>query len=129
MILVFGIREKLDPIKAQMSDIIHDCMNKALGLPEDKRAHRFFPLDRENFFYPGGRTDAYTVIEINMMQGRSKGVQKELIKLLFKEIEEKLHITPVDIEITINEQAPHMWGFRGLTGDEVKLDYPLDPDS
>lgn len=129
MILVFGIREKLDPIKAQMSDIIHDCMNKALGLPEDKRAHRFFPLDRENFFYPGGRTDAYTVIEINMMQGRSKGVQKELIKLLFKEIEEKLHITPVDIEITINEQAPHMWGFRGQTGDEVKLDYPLDPDS
>ncbi|MFL0811294.1 MAG: tautomerase family protein [Agarilytica sp.] len=127
MILVFGIREKLDPVKAQMSDIIHFCMSETLGMPEDKRAHRFFPLERDNFFYPGGRTDAYTVIEINMMQGRSKNTHKDLIKLLFKELEAKLGITPVDIEITINEQAPHMWGFRGATGDEAALDYPLDP--
>lgn len=23
------------------------------------------------------------------------------------------------IEITIKEQAPHCWGFRGITGDEA----------
>jgi hypothetical protein len=119
MIVVYGIREKLDPIKAQLSDVIHGCMQSVLGMPEDKRAHRFIPMDKDDFFYPEGRTDAYTVIEINMMAGRKKATQKSLIKLLFQEIESQLSILPTDIEITINEQTPYCWGFRGMTGDEV----------
>ena len=74
---------------------------------------------REDFYYPGGRTDAYTVIEINMMAGRKIETQKSLIKSLFQEIERQLLISPVDIEVIIKEQAPHQWGFRGMTGDEV----------
>ena len=119
MIVIFGIKEKLNPIKAQLSDVIHDCMQSVLGMPEDKRAHRFIPLEKEAFYYPGGRSDAYTVIEINMMAGRQVETQKELIKSLFKEIESQLSILPIDIEITIKEQAPHQWGFRGITGDEA----------
>lgn len=120
MIIVYGIKEKLNPIKAQLSDVIHQCMQSVLGLPEDKRAHRFIPLEKEDFYYPGGRSDAYTVIEINMMAGRKVDTQKQLIKTLFQEIEGQLDIAPVDIEITIQEQAPYQWGFRGMTGDEVQ---------
>ena len=119
MIIIYGIREKLNPIKAQLSDVIHECMQSVLGMPEDKRAHRFVPMDKEDFYYPGDRTDAYTVIEINMMSGRQVETQKSLIKTLFKEIESQLSIAPIDVEITIKEQAPHCWGFRGITGDEV----------
>jgi len=119
MIVIFGIKEKLNPIKAQLSDVIHGCMQSVLGMPEDKRAHRFIPLEKEDFYYPGGRSDAYTVIEINMMAGRQVETQKKLIKSLFKEIESQLSILPIDIEITIKEQAPHQWGFRGITGDEA----------
>ena len=54
-----------------------------------------------------------------MMAGRKPGTQKNLIKALFKEIESQLSISPVDVEITIKEQAPYQWGFRGMTGDEV----------
>ena len=126
MIIVYGIKERLNPIKAKLSDVIHSCMQLAIGLPEGKRAHRFIPLDREDFYYPEGRTDAYTVIEINIMQGRQKDTQKLLIKLLFTEIETQLRIAPIDIEITIQEQPPHCWGFRGLTGDEANLSYRID---
>jgi phenylpyruvate tautomerase PptA (4-oxalocrotonate tautomerase family) len=119
MIVIFGIKEKLDPIKAQLSDVIHSCMQSVLGMPEDKRAHRFIPMEKEDFYYPGGRSDAYTVIEINMMAGRQVETQKNLIKSLFQEIESQLSIPPVDIEIIIKEQAPHQWGFRGMTGDEA----------
>lgn len=127
MIVVYGIREKLNPIKTKLSDTIHSCMQSVLGLPEDKRAQRFVLLDKEDFFYPGGRSDAYTVIEINMMAGRKPETQKALIKTLFVEIEKQLAISPVDIEITIKEQAPYQWGFRGMTGDEVNdLKYSLD---
>jgi 5-carboxymethyl-2-hydroxymuconate isomerase len=119
MIVVYGIKEHLNPIKKQLSDVIHQCMQSVLGLPEDKCAQRFISLDKEDFYYPAGRSDAYTVIEINMMAGRKVDTQKALIKELFKQIEGELSISAVNIEITIKEQAPHQWGFRGMTGDEV----------
>lgn len=119
MIVIFGIKDELNPIKAQLSDVIHGCMQSVLGMPEDKRAHRFIPMEREDFYYPSGRTDAYTVIEINMMAGRHVETQKKLIHALFQEIESKLSISPVDVEIVIKEQQPYQWGFRGMTGDEV----------
>ena len=123
MIIVYGIKENLNQIKPKLSDVIHGCMQSILGMPEDKRAHRFIPMNKEDFYYPGGRSDAYTVIEINMMQGREKNTQKALIKALFEQIEKQLGISPVGIEITIKEQPAHCWGFRGMTGDEAKLNY------
>lgn len=119
MIVIYGINDKLNPVKALLSDVIHQCMQEVLGMPDDKRAHRFIPLNQEDFYYPGGRTDAYTVIEINMMAGRQPETQKQLIKALFKAIEKKVGIDPVDVEITIKEQPAHCWGFRGMTGDEA----------
>jgi len=95
-------------------------------LPEDKRAHRFIPMNAEDFYYPGGKTPAYTAIEINMMQGRNPETQKALIKELFKKVESEVGISPVDIEITIKEQPAHCWGFRGMTGDEARhLNYSV----
>ena len=127
MIVVYGIREKLDPIKAKLSDVIHGCMMSVLGIPEGKRAQRFVPLSKEDFYYPSDRSDAYTVIEINMMSGRTVDTQKKLIKTLFQEIEQQLSIAPVDIEITIKEQPAHCWGFRGIIGDEAgDLNYKVN---
>lgn len=126
MVVIYGIRERLDPIKAQLSDVIHSCMQSVLGMPEDKRAHRFMPMEKEDFYCPGGRSDAYTVIEINMMAGRKPETQKALIKALFREIEAEFGIDPVDIEITIHEQPSYCWGFRGITGDEAKLNYKVN---
>ncbi len=120
MIVVYGIKEKLNPIKGRLSDVIHGCMQSVLGMPEDKRAHRFVPLERDDFYYPGGRSDAYTVIEINMMAGRKPETQKALIKAIFRELESQLGLPPVDVEITLKEQQPYQWGFRGMTGDEAK---------
>ena len=126
MIVIYGIDSQLNPIKAALSNVIHQCMQDVLGMPEDKRAHRFIPLAKDDFYYPGGRCDAYTVIEINMMQGRQAETIKSLIKTLFRAIETQLGIAPVDIEITVKEQPPHCWGFRGITGDEAKLNYQIN---
>jgi hypothetical protein len=95
-------------------------MQSVLGLPAGKRAHRFIPMDKEDFYFPGGRTAAYTVIEIGMMQGRRKETIKALIKALFADIDRKLKIAPVDLEIIISEHPAHCMGFRGMTGDEAK---------
>lgn len=126
MIVIYGIDTALNPIKPQMSDVLHACMVSALGLPEDKRAHRFVSLKKDDFYYPGGRSDKYTVIEINLMQGRKIETKKQLIKEIFKRFQSELAIDPVDVEITIKEQPDHCWGFRGITGDEAKLNYKLN---
>ncbi len=81
---------------------------------------RFIPMDAEDFYYPGGRSPAYTVIEINMMQGRTSVTQKALVNELFSKIESEVGISPLDIEVTIKEQPAHCWGFRGMTGDEAR---------
>lgn len=120
MIVIYGIKENLNPIKARMSDVIHGALVAILGLPEDKRAHRFIPMDKEDFYAPGGRSEAYTVIEINMMEGRKKETIKALIKELFRQIERQLNIAPIDIEIIVKEQPAHCWGFRGMTGCEAR---------
>jgi phenylpyruvate tautomerase PptA (4-oxalocrotonate tautomerase family) len=83
-------------------------------------------MDAADFVYPGGRTVAYTVIEISMMVGRSASARKRLIHLLFERIESTLGIDPVDVEVTILESPPENFGFRGMTGDEAKLDYDLN---
>ena len=126
MITVYGIDEYLNPIKSKISDTLHGCMTKVLGMPADKRAHRFIPLDKSNFYYPAGRSNHYTVIEINMMEGRSVDTKKALIKAIFDAFESELSISPADVEITIDEQPAHCWGFRGITGDEAKLNYKIN---
>ena len=120
MIIIYGIKEQLNPIKRQLSAVIHGCMQSVLGLPEDKRAQRFIPLEAEDFYYPADRSAAYTVIEINIMAGRTVETKKALIKALFAQIEAQLNIAPIDMEITIKEQPAHCWGFRGMTGDEAQ---------
>ena len=127
MIVIYGIKEHIDPIKQLLSDVLQQCLSRELGLPDDKRAHRFVPLDKEDFFFPQGRTEAYTVIEINMMEGRTVGTKKRLIKTIFSEVERQLGLSPIDIEITIKEQPSHCWGFRGMTGDEAQdLKYKIN---
>lgn len=127
MIVVYGIKDRLNPIKAHLSDVIHSCMMSVLGMPEDKRAQRFVLMDKSDFYYPAGRSEAYTVIEINMMAGRQPETQKRLIKALFEQIEKQLGISPIDVEITIKEQQPYQWGFRGITGDEANdLKYKIN---
>ncbi len=125
-IKIYGIKEKLNPIKAALSNIIHSCMVEALQFPADKKFHRFFPMDKEDFYFANERTDAYTIIEISMFEGRTIEAKKQLIKLIFEKVNSQLQISPQDIEITISETPKYNWGIRGLPGDELSLNYKVD---
>jgi hypothetical protein len=129
MIVIYGIKENLKPVKTKKSDVIHGCLMSTLGLPEHKRFHRFIPMDRDDFFYSveDGRTDSYTVLEINLMVGRKKETIKSLTKAIFCEFDRQLGISMTDVEIIIHEQPAHCWGFRGMTGDEAQdLTYKIN---
>ncbi|UNT57055.1 MULTISPECIES: tautomerase family protein [Lysinibacillus] len=125
-IKIYGVKGRLNPIKKTLSNIIHSCMVDALEYPLDKKFHRFFPMDKEDFYFASERTESYTIIEISMFEGRTIQAKKQLVKLLFERINNQLNISPQDVEITIFETPKHNWGIRGLPGDELALNYKVN---
>lgn len=125
-IKIYGLKEQLNPIKAQLSDDIHQCVVEALSFPRDKRFHRFFPLDAEDFYFPPGRSSRYTIVEISLFEGRSIEVKKHLIRLLFGRAERDLQLAPADLEISLIETPRCNWGLRGLPADEIELNYKVE---
>jgi Tautomerase enzyme len=127
-IKIYGLRSHLDPIKSQLSDVIHSCVVDALQYPIDKRFHRFFPLDPSDYYYPSGsgRTERYMIVELSMFEGRTIDAKKHLIQLLFDRLDHQLGIANFDLEITIFETPKHNWGIRGLPGDELSLNYQVN---
>ncbi|MDY6899414.1 MAG: tautomerase family protein [Cyanobacteriota bacterium] len=116
---IYGVDKYLNPIKNQLSIVIHSCFVDALQYPPEKRFHRFFPMDKSDFIFPSDKSQSYLIIEISMFEGRSVDVKKNLIRLLIKRISEKFNISRNDLEITIFETPRHNWGVQGVTGDEL----------
>jgi Tautomerase enzyme len=121
---VHGLKTHLNPIKALLSSLIHSCIVDALSYPAEKKFQRFFPMDPDDFYYSADRTDAYTIIEISLLEGRSIEAKKQLIRLLYERLA-TIGISGNDLEITIFENPDHNWGFRGLPGDEHQLNYKV----
>ena len=123
---IYALRSSLEGRRELLSSVIHSCLTEVLGLPAEKRFHRFMPLEAEDFVRPPGRTENYTILEVQMMSGRTKEIKKRLIHALFERLEVEARIAKSDLEICLLESPPENWGFRGFTGDEVKLSYKVN---
>ncbi|WP_212829951.1 tautomerase family protein [Catellatospora sp. TT07R-123] len=122
---IYGRRAHLAEAREAMSDAIHGCAVAVLGLPQEKRFHRFIGLDPEDFVHPADRSERYTVIEVSMFEGRTTDTRKRLIRELFTQLETRCGLSPQDVEITIFETPRHNWGIRGRCGDELELSYDV----
>jgi hypothetical protein len=123
---VYGVKGSLAKNREALSGIIHSSLVEELGLPPEKKFQRFLPMEPEDFRFPGDRTEAYTIIEISMFEGRSEERIKAMIKGIMKRAEERLHLHPNDLEITVFQSPKHCWGIRGKTGDELALNYKVE---
>ena len=123
---VYALASALLGQRERVSSLIHSCLVDALTLPEDKRFHRFFPLADEDFIFPAGRSERYTILEIHMFEGRSEEAKKRLIRLLFERFTAELGYNANDLEITLVATPRKNWGIRGLPGDELGLAYKVE---
>jgi phenylpyruvate tautomerase PptA (4-oxalocrotonate tautomerase family) len=126
---IYGLASHLAPLRSSLSEQICACMYEGIGYPIEKKFHRFFLMEPENFSYPSDRSSKYTILEISMFEGRSIDAKKTLIRLLFDRLSANCDIPPQDLEITIFETPKHNWGFRGLPGDEHSLNYQVATDT
>ena len=125
-IKIFGLREHLEGRREKLSQVLHGCAMEALGLPEEKRFHRFFYLEPEDFIFPADRSSAYMILEISMFEGRTAETKRLLITSIFDRFERELGMSPQDVEITIHETPKANWGIRGKPGDELALNYKVE---
>lgn len=122
---IYGRAEVLAGLRGRMSDVVHAAAVDALGLPVDKRFHRFFPMSPEDFPTPSGRSQRYTVVEVVMFAGRSVATKKRFYARLYEGFAE-LGIDPQDLEVTLIETPRHDWAIRGRPGDELTLPYRVE---
>lgn len=125
-IKIYGLRKYLDRHRDGLSEAIHSAVVEALNYPPEKKFHRFFSLEPEDFLFPSDRSPSYTIIEISMFEGRSSETKKALIRQLFLKINQTCGIESQDLEITIFETPRENWGIRGMPGDELALNYKVD---
>jgi phenylpyruvate tautomerase PptA (4-oxalocrotonate tautomerase family) len=123
---IYGLAQHLDENREQISEAIHASVMSAFEYPPEKKFHRFISLKNSDFVYPDDRSEAYTIIELSIFEGRSEQAKKALIKTLFSNLEQSVGITPQDIEITIFETPKANWGIRGKPGDELALNYKVE---
>jgi hypothetical protein len=84
---IYALRQTLEP-REEISNAIHNSVMTALEYPADKKFHRFFPLEPEDFMFSKDRSEKYTILEISMFEGRSVEAKKKLIALLFANLEQ-----------------------------------------
>ncbi|NOK64167.1 MAG: tautomerase family protein [Chloroflexi bacterium AL-W] len=125
-ITIYGLRKHLANKRKTLSDAIHTAVMEAFGLPEEKRFHRFILLDPEDFIFLPDRGKQYTIIELSIFEGRSDDAKRQLIRLLFQNVEQEVGIIAHDLEITLVETPPANGGIRGKVGDELALNYRVD---
>ncbi len=125
-IKIYGHAAHLNEHRTAISDAIHSCAVSELGLPEDKRFHRFIPLEAENFIHPNDRSKKYTIIEVSLFEGRTVETKKAFIRALFAIFAEARLALANDLEITLTETPRHNWGIRGVPADELSLNYNVE---
>lgn len=122
----YGRKEALKNIRQRLSDTVHNVIVDILKFPQEKRYHRFIALDAEDMIFPDDKSSSYMIIEIMMMSGRSVETKNNLIRSLFSAIEIQIGIVVNDLEICIIEAPACNWGFRGISGDEIVLNYKVE---
>lgn len=122
---IYGLKNNIDKSRTAISGAIHSSLQDIFKLPQEKRFQRFISLSEEDFIFPDDRTENYTVIEISIFEGRSIETKKELVKRIFKNMQE-IGFSSNDVEITIFETPKVNWGIRGKPGDELQLNYKVE---
>ena len=122
---ICGQGDHLRRIRHRLSDAIHAVAMDILGLPSNKRFHRFIGLEREDFFYPPDRSPAYTIIEVSLFEGRSCSTKRAFLTSLMQRVADKVGLARTDLEITLFETPKSHWGIRGEVGDQLALDYKV----
>jgi phenylpyruvate tautomerase PptA (4-oxalocrotonate tautomerase family) len=106
--------------------VVHAALMEGLKSPEWDKTIRLVTHEPHRFAVPPGRSDRYTLIDIDLFSGRSLEAKRALYQALVRNLG-KLGIPPDHIKVLLRESGAENWGIRGgIPASEVDLGFKVD---
>lgn len=121
------VRRSWPPERVQtIIEAIYLAEREALKVPEHDRQIRFIEHKQEHFHAPPGKTENFTLVEIDLFAGRSLEAKRSLYQAIVKNLG-VVGIAPSDIFIVLHDVPLDNWGIRGgVPASEVDLGFKVD---
>jgi phenylpyruvate tautomerase PptA (4-oxalocrotonate tautomerase family) len=110
----------------QIIEAVHAALREALKLPEWDRTVRLVVHEAHRFAAPSGKSDRYTLVNIDLFAGRSLAAKKALFQALVRNLG-ACGIPADHIKVLLRESSAENWGVRGgVPASEVELGFKID---
>ena len=100
-----------------LMEAVYLAMREALKVPEDDRQIRYIEHRPEHFWVAPGKTENYTLVEVQMFPGRSIETKRALYQGIVQRLG-ALGIAPLDVMIVLAEPPRESWGLLGVPASE-----------
>ena len=101
-------------------------MVEGLKIPEADKTVRLVVHEPHRFPAPPGKSDRYTLINIDLLAGRSLKAKKALYRAIVRNLD-PLGIPADQVKILLRESPSEDWGIRGgLPASEVDLGFEVN---
>jgi phenylpyruvate tautomerase PptA (4-oxalocrotonate tautomerase family) len=109
-----------------MIDAVHAAMVEGLKIPKSDKTVRLLVHEPHRFPTPPGRDDRYTLVDIDLIAGRSLEAKKALYGALVRNLD-PFGIPGDHIKVLLRESPAENWGVRGgVPASEIELGYEVN---
>ncbi|MBM3934550.1 MAG: tautomerase family protein [SAR202 cluster bacterium] len=107
-------------------DAVHSAMVVGFKILEWDRTLRLVVHEPHRFPTPPGESDRYTLLDIDLIAGRSLAAKKAFYQAVVQNLS-SLGIPATDVKILLRESPLDNWGIRGgVPASEVDLGFKVD---
>jgi phenylpyruvate tautomerase PptA (4-oxalocrotonate tautomerase family) len=121
------VLHRYSPAQEQaLIEAVHAAMVEALKIPEWDRTVRLVAHEPHRFAVPPGRSDRYTLVDIDLFAGRSLAAKKALYQAIVRNVG-PLGIPADHVKVVLRETPAENWGIRGgIPASEVDLGFTVN---
>ena len=107
-------------------EAVHTAMVEGIRIPERDKNIRLIVHEPHRFATPPGHGERYTIISIDLFEGRSLNAKRTLYRAIIKRLE-PLGIPDSEIFILLRETTRDNFGIRGgVPASEVDLGFEVN---
>lgn len=110
----------------QLIEAVAEAMTECLHIPLENNNIRLFAHAAHRFTVPPNKDDRYTLISIDLFEGRSMETKRQLFQRIVGNLGQ-FDIPADHIKIVLRENARENWAIRGgIPACEVELGYEVN---
>jgi len=107
-------------------DAVHQALVDGLLIPQADRTLRLQEFEPEDFTVARGKSENFTLIEIDIFAGRSLNAKRRLYKCVVENLA-ALGIRAKDVKVVLREIPRENWGISGgVPATDVDLGFKID---